>query len=332
MSHDHLSHRLASIALILALLVVMLGAYTRLQDAGLGCPDWPGCYGHLIVPAQQTYPDQPIEAKKAWAEMVHRYVAGTLATLIFILAIRAWWRFRQPQQPVLIPTLLAGVVIFQAALGMWTVTLKLFPPIVMLHLLGGMSLVALLTLLRLQLITNFPTLSKQDIALRGFALFGLLLLIMQIALGAWTSTNYAALVCHDFPFCNGQLIPPLHFSDALQLWPQIGPNYQGGLLDNAARITIHMLHRYGALIVFIYWSLLLLTLVSQSNNLLLFKIARWLLIVLVLQICLGISNVVFELPLAIAVAHNGCAALLLLGVVTLNYTLWRRQHRIISAQ
>lgn len=330
--HDKFSYRLANIAVVLAVIVVILGAYTRLKDAGLGCPDWPGCYGHLVVPqttqqlasAQHLYPQQPVEATKAWAEMVHRYVAGSLATLIALLFVRAWWRCREKNHVLLVPTLLLGLVIFQAALGMWTVTLKLHPPVVMLHLMGGMSLVALLSLLRLQLTPNLAIItSRSDLLFRWFALFGLLLLIIQIMLGAWTSTNYASLACHDFPSCHGQLIPPLDFAHAFNFSVAIGPNYQGGWLDNAARVTIHVMHRLGALIVFSYWSILLLTIIGICRSPLLFKLAKYILFILVIQVCLGISNVLLQLPLIIAVAHNGVAALLLASIVGLNYCLWR---------
>jgi heme a synthase len=317
-------HRLAVIALILAVIVIMLGAYTRLTDAGLGCPDWPGCYGRLVLPsaapeltqAQKTFPEQPIVAHKAWSEMVHRYVAGTLGTLIIILAVWAVvnWRRGLPQ-PMITPFLLVAVLVFQAVLGMWTVTLKLLPLVVTGHLLGGMAIAGLLSWLVSA--TSRRRVRREMTAPFVFLLLALLVLVIQLFLGAWTSTNYAALACgSDFPACHGALWPAgMDWAHAFNIFSPIGPNYEGGRLTMALRVTIQMAHRYWALITFIYLGVISLwLLVTRSGER---RLASVLLVLLCVQVSLGILNVVKLLPLAIAVAHNGVAVLLLITLITL---------------
>lgn len=324
--------RLAWVALALAFVVVVLGAYVRLSDAGLGCPDWPGCYGHLDVPdqleqitaANAIYPHRPVEPDKAWKEMIHRYFAGTLGLSILALAVLAWRRRRQSDQPVALPLALLGVVVFQALLGMWTVTWQLKPVVVMAHLLGGLttlSLLAWLVLRQGRYGTSDP-LTGGDRALRGFAVLGLLLLVGQIALGGWTSANYAALACPDFPTCQAHWWPPLDFREAFTLWRGLGISYEGGVLGNDARVTIHVMHRLGALAVLLYlgWLIWRLLTPSRSRNLRMVGLA--IAVLLCIQLGLGIANVLMRLPLPVAVAHNGGAALLLLALVTLNHLLW----------
>lgn len=332
-SPHHFMRKLASIAVVLAFIVVILGAFTRLNDAGLGCPDWPGCYGHLIVPesakavqnADMLYPSDPVVQAKAWSEMTHRYAAGTLALLIITFFLMAVVNRKKPGQPMLIPVIMLGVVAFQAALGMWTVTMELMPVVVMGHLLGGLTLLSLLWLMRLQLGNRFR---MPDLAVvkkfRFWALLGLLILICQIILGGWTSANYAALACPDFPFCHGQLFPLHEFRNAFNVFMPIGRDFQGGVLDSAERVTIHMMHRYGAFITGVY--LLLLGLwVAVSSAKPLRAVALTVLLLLAIQISLGILNVVLMLPLPVAVMHNAFAALLLLSVITLNFALYAKQ-------
>jgi cytochrome c oxidase assembly protein subunit 15 len=319
-------YTLARFAVLFAFVVVLLGAYTRLVDAGLGCPDWPGCYGHLSVPdtheeiqrAQQAFPHAPLEAHKAWPEMIHRYFAGTLGLLILALAVIAIRHRDRSEQPLVLPLLLLGLVIFQAALGMWTVTLGLLPVVVMGHLLGGFTTLALLLLLALKLRDhNRPAYGS---ALRTFALVTLLVVFAQIMLGGWTSANYAAIICTDFPTCQGHWMPPLDFSEAFRIHTEGVTNYLGGHLDNAARVTIHWLHRLGALIATTLVVVLHIRLMKAGYR----KLAIALIVVLATQVTLGISNVVFSLPLPVAVAHNGVAALLLLTMVTAVHTLGSR--------
>ncbi|MWK60145.1 heme A synthase [Pseudomonas otitidis] len=313
---------LAAVATVLALVVVLLGAYTRLTHAGLGCPDWPGCYGFIGVPqtdaqlahAERHFPEAPVEAQKGWNEMVHRYFAGTLGLAILGLAVHALVRRGRDGQPLRLPLVLLGVVITQAAFGMWTVTLKLWPQVVTAHLLGGFTTLALLFLLSLRLSGALPALGLPA-GLRRLAAAALALVIGQIALGGWVSSNYAAVACVDLPTCHGQWWPAMDFANGFHLTQHIGPNYLGGQLDSDARTAIHMTHRLGALVV----TLTLLALAWRLRCEGLGRLAGLLLAVLALQVGLGISNVLFHLPLPVAVAHNGGGALLLLTLVLVNY-------------
>lgn len=324
--------KIALVATTLALFVVVLGAYVRLSDAGLGCPDWPGCYGHLTVPeaahhvdkANAAYPERPVEAAKAWKEMIHRYFASTLGLLIVILAVLAWRSKRISNQQVKLPIFMVALVIFQGLLGMWTVTIKLNPTIVMLHLIGGMTTLSLLWWMSLRQSKMFLPHSSYPSQLKpftGLAVIGLFIVAFQIMLGGWTSSNYAALVCADFPTCQGFLIPPTDFKEAFNLWRGTEINFEGGVLDNTARTTIHFVHRVGALITFLFIGWLSLKLIFGTEVNKLQSLGRMLLFVLLVQVSLGIINVVYSLPLFIAVAHNGVGALLLLTMVTLNHTV-----------
>lgn len=319
--------KLAILATILALGVVVLGSFVRLSDAGLGCPDWPGCYGHVDVPksveeverANTVYPDRPVEAHKAWKEMIHRYFAGTLGLLIFSLAWLAYRHRHRPGQQVAVPLLLVGLVIFQALLGMWTVTIKLNPTIVMSHLLGGLTTLSLLWWVCLRQGHLFEV-DTNEVRSLGFpALLGLILVVFQIMLGGWTSANYAALHCSDTILtCQGQVIPPLDFKEAFTLWRGSELNFEGGVLENTARMTIHFMHRVMAVVTLIYilWLSLSILLRQRYHSIRLMGLA--ILLAVLAQVTLGISNVVFMLPLPIAVAHNAGAAILLLTLVTLN--------------
>lgn len=317
-------YRLALCATLLALLVVALGAYTRLTHAGLGCPDWPGCYGFLGVPqsaeqlahAERHFPEAPVEAGKGWNEMIHRYAAGALACLVALLAIQAACRRDLPGRPLKLPLALLALVLLQAAFGMWTVTLKLWPQVVTAHLLGGFASLGLLFLLSLRLSGAVPALAAAP-HLRALAALALLALAGQIALGGWVSSNYAALACTDLPTCHGQWWPPSDFANGFHLTQQIGPNYLGGQLDNAARTAIHLGHRLGALTL----ALLLGTLAWQLWRHGLARLAGLLLLALATQLGLGMANVLLHLPLAVALAHNLGGAALLLVLVLANYRL-----------
>lgn len=313
---------LATGAFLLGFLVVLLGAYTRLVHAGLGCPDWPGCYGFLGVPsgdsamelAQLRFPDHPVEIPKAWAEMLHRYVAGLLGLLILGLALIALKHRNRDQYPLKLPLGLLALVICQALFGMWTVTLKLWPQVVTAHLLGGFATLSLLFVLSLRLSGRLPA----DVgltALRPLARITLLVVVGQILLGGWTSSNYAAVACLDFPTCHGQWWPDMDFLAGFNVFQEIGPNYLGGMLDSAGRTAIHFTHRIGALltaasVIFLAWRLHRAGMTATAAGLTL---------VLLAQLALGVTNVLAHLPLTVAVAHNGVAALLLLSVVLVNY-------------
>jgi len=325
--------RLTLLACVLALCVVVLGAWVRLSHAGLGCPDWPGCYGHSVVPeethliaaANAAWPQRPVEPAKAWKEMIHRYAAGTLGLLVLAIAGLAWRRRRLVGQALALPLVLLALVVFQALLGMWTVTLLLKPLIVLAHLLGGLTTLAILWWLTLrQSEWRIADAAEAGRRLRGWALLALCVLCLQVALGGWTSTNYAALACPDLPTCQGQWWPPTDFRDAFTPWRGLGIDYEGGVLGNAARVSVHLAHRLGALLVLLVlgglsWQLLR----ARSGGL---RIAGGILLGgLLLQLSLGIANVLLVLPLPVAVAHNAGAAVLLLLLVTLNHLLRPRE-------
>ncbi|MCX7628487.1 MAG: COX15/CtaA family protein [Methylophilaceae bacterium] len=314
--------RLALVAACLAFCVVVLGAYVRLSDAGLSCPDWPGCYGHLMVPhseaAQAAFPDKPLDPHKAWKEMAHRYLAGTLGLLILVICITAWLgRGRLAGSPLL-PSLLLVLVVFQAALGMWTVTLLLKPVIVTLHLLGGMATLGVLVWLvaRCQPFELHPVSRSLRIGVPA----GLLLLVCQIALGGWTSSNYAALACADFPTCQGQWWPEMDFVNGFHLVRELGVGADGSPLPLAALSAIHMVHRLGALVILLYLGWLASALLKVSGM----RPWGWILLgLLLVQIGLGIGNVLLGLPLPLAVAHNAGAALLLSALVVIHSKIAR---------
>ena len=322
--------RLALFATLLAVVVVLLGAYTRLTHAGLGCPDWPGCYGFIGVPmsehkqalAEVRFPEAPVEVEKGWNEMVHRYFAGSLGLVILALAVQALRRRGEPGQPLKLPLLLLGVVIAQAAFGMWTVTLKLWPQVVTAHLLGGFTTLALLFLLTLRLSGALPVLPDIPRHLRGLAALALALVIGQIALGGWVSSNYAAVACVDLPTCHGEWLPAMDFANGFHLTQHIGPNYLGGQLDSDARTAIHMSHRIGALLVTLVLLVLAWRLWAARQR----RLGAVLVLALATQVSLGISNVLLHLPLTVAVAHNGGGAALLLVLVLINYRL-----RVVAA-
>jgi cytochrome c oxidase assembly protein subunit 15 len=325
---------LALLATLLAYGVVMLGAYVRLSDAGLGCPDWPGCYGHITVPvaephvaaANQAYPDRPVVAHKAWKEMVHRYFVGALSLCILALALMGWRRRKDDGRAVVLPLVLLALLVFQAALGMWTVTLKLMPPVVTAHLFGGLATLSLLLLVVMRQGGHLAGLVTRHAGLlRGLALAALLVLALQIFLGAWTSSNYAALACPDFPTCQGRWWPQTDFAEAFRLWRGLGVNYEYGVLENAPRLTIHLAHRLGAVLTVLTMLATALYLMLAEHAAGLRRLGVALLAAVLLQASLGIGIVLLHLPLPLAVAHNGGAALLLLVLVAINHAAWQAQ-------
>jgi cytochrome c oxidase assembly protein subunit 15 len=316
--------RLLLISLTLALCVVVLGAYVRLSDAGLGCPDWPGCYGHLTVPqnettlqhAQNAFPDRPLDTHKAWKEMAHRYLAGTLGLLILALCVIAWRSHGSSRISPVLPTGLLLLVTFQALLGMWTVTLLLKPVIVSAHLLGGMTTLALLAWLAHRRLGNIPSIYGRNFSqLRPWARLGLVILVLQILLGGWTSANYAALACTDFPTCQGSLLPAMDFSNGYHMVRELGEGIDGRPLTLEALTAIHWSHRVGALVTLLYLGWLAH---RTARTVGLTRLGMTLGGLLLLQVSIGIGNVVFSLPLPLAVAHNAGAALLLISLVVLN--------------
>lgn len=387
--------RLALFGLLLAIAVIGLGAFTRLVHAGLGCPDWPTCYGHFWVPnteakiatANEKFPETPVETDKTWPEQIHRIFASTLGLVVlgsfyiawrqrqlggataakrmlpvvlllglllagtvarifvghaldvYLLALVAvyflnllWLYWQRPEaspQPLRLPAFLAGFVILQGLFGMWTVTLNLWPQVVTAHLLGGFTTATLLWLLALRCNNQHWQLAKEKLqqlqALRRWIGVALVCVVLQISLGGWTTSNYAALACHELPTCHNQEYwPAMDFAQGFDVLQEIGPNYLGGQMDNPARTAIHMMHRLGAIVTAIVLVLLVIRLrriaapqVTAMSNVVLATLG--------LQILLGLSNVYFGLPIAVAVAHNLVGALLLLVMVTL-------AHRVFTAQ
>jgi cytochrome c oxidase assembly protein subunit 15 len=363
------------ITLIATLSVIVLGAFTRLADAGLGCPDWPTCYGHLWVPnsaddiatANQAFPDTPVLAGKTWPEQFHRILASSLGLLCLVVLFqvlryfpRKVWSLQVTLLGLLIlstivrafighqldilliimvllyfsslafvpwqakglnlrlPLFVAGWVVLQGLFGMWTVTLKLWPQVVTLHLLGGFTLLSVLWWQSLRLTAiNMAALIAP---IKTLAQVGLVVVVIQITLGGWTTSNYAALACPDLPYCQGQLWPDPDFAEGFNVLQHVGPNYLGGQMDNGGRVAIHLAHRIGAITVTLVLGWLAFALYRLRSK----KLALLLATVLTTQVALGISNVAFFLPLPVAVLHNLFGALLLLTLITINYCATER--------
>jgi len=325
-------NNLSLLACGITLIVIVLGAWVRLTDAGLGCPDWPGCYGHLTWPdspeeisvADQVRADRAVDVGAAIREMVHRYAAAILGLIVVVLAAVGWQKRHDPTFPTKLPILLLGVILFQGALGAWTVTLLLKPAIVLAHLTGGLLTFSLLVLLYLRTrpVKSRPTLPQRK--LRPAVAAATAVLIAQILLGGWVSTNYAALACPDFPTCTGQWWPDTDFTEGFKIWRGIGVDYEGGILDQPARVAIHLTHRIGAIIVVAVFAWLLIQLFRTQG---LAPPASVLVLLLTTQVTLGILNIVMSLPLTVAVAHNGVAALLLATMVYLLHRTSPREPR-----
>jgi heme a synthase len=307
--------RLALAGALLAATVVVLGAWVRLTDAGLGCPDWPGCYGHI-------YPQTSHEFSKALHEMIHRYFASTLGLIIISLLIWAVWNRREREQPLTAVALLFIIVCLQGALGAFTVTKLLTPLIVTAHLLGGLTTLGILWWLSLT--PEVRELSAREAGLRKYALLGLAALLLQISLGGWTSSNYAAAACPDLPTCQSSWWPRMDFRDAFVLWRGLGIDYEGGVLANPARVAIHVTHRIGAVVmgsilIIVGW---LCAATARSRRLT--AAASLLALAVVLQIGVGVAMVHFGFPLPLATLHNAGAALLVISIVSLLRGLWPR--------
>ena len=328
---------LAASGTLFALLVIVLGAFTRLVDAGLGCPDWPGCYGHILWPmgeaevavANAAFPETPVEHDKTWPEQVHRLLATSLGLFCIVFVVMA---FRQRKKgfnaPIKLTLLLLAMVIVQGMFGRWTVTLNLWPQVVTAHLIGGFTTLSLLWLLTLRLQNRrwqmAPHIFAEIQRLKPLLLVALTLVIVQILLGGWTSTNYAALACPDLPTCQGQWLPNMDFTKGFNFAQDIGPNYLGGLMENSARTAIHFSHRIGAIVVTLVVSYLVYRLLRINQK----STSKWAIMlgfVLFLQICLGLSNVYWSLPLPVAVAHNAVGAMLLLTFVGLCHRFYTSQ-------
>ena len=312
---------IALLGFFLALSVVGLGAWTRLVDAGLGCPDWPGCYGYAIFPmteaeislANELYPERKFELAKAVPEVVHRYFAGSLGLLIIGLFLYAVFSKPRNSFIVKITATMTALVLFQSLLGYFTVSLKLWPQVVSMHLLGGFATTTLIFLTYLKLreinLGQIDYFSISNSTMR-FLNIAFPVLVVQIILGVWLSSNYAALACPDFPLCKGQILPDADYVKGLNFAQRIGPDYLGGQLDHQSRVAIHLIHRFGALIVTLYFLFLAYLFAKERNYFISGLIAS----LLFLQLVLGVSNIVYRLPLYVAIAHNLGALFLLLGL------------------
>jgi len=309
-------HRLALAGALLAAAVVVLGAWVRLTDAGLGCPDWPGCYG-------QIYPQTHHDFAKAWHEMIHRYFAGSLVLIIAALLAWAVWNRKQREQPLMAVALLFLIVCLQGALGALTVTKLLTPLIVTAHLLGGLTTLGILWWLALTPESRQP--SAREAALRKYALLGVAALLLQISLGGWTSSNYAAVACPDLPTCQSSWWPHMDLRDAFVLWRGLGIDYEGGVLANPARIAIHVTHRIGALVAAVILIIVGCLCAAGGHSRRLTAAGSLLVVAVLLQIAIGIAMVHFGFPLPLATLHNAGAAFLVICIVTLLRALWPRR-------
>ena len=332
-ARDNLRFRqLVSLTIVLTFFLVILGAFVRLSDAGLGCPDWPGCYGNFtphhsadtIRAAEMNQPGGPVSMAKAWKEMVHRYLAMIVGALIAAIMFVAWRNRSSWSQSPVLATMIALAVVFQAALGAWTVTMLLKPAIVTSHLLGGIAILSLLIWLYWRQFANSASapawatgiMAVSRIHIHG--LVGLVALLLQIILGGWVSTNYAALACADIPLCDGELWPMMDFANAFHVFRPLGVGPDGELLKLEALRAIHWMHRLGAILVVLIVGSFALTLLKLQGGR---TAAKMLLALIVLQVFLGVSNVWFSLPIAVAVAHNGLAALLFAHLMLVNLRL-----------
>ncbi len=341
MSPSRWIRRLTLAGVLLGFCVVVLGAYVRLSAAGLGCPDWPGCYGHITplgalhsADSQAAFPSRPLEVGKAWREMIHRYAASTLGLIIVTIAVLAIATRRSRIMSIGYAVALLGIVVFQGILGMLTVTWQLKPLIVTMHLLFGLTTVGLLWWLLLCLPrqswgkarsvghSSVAAIRPSDTPMaRALVITAVVLLGIQIALGGWTSSNYAAVACPDFPKCQDAWWPHSDYRNAFVLWHGLGLNYEGGILDNPARVAIHLTHRFGALIASIALGTAAAITILQTRRPRA-RLCAWVVVAaLGLQLTLGITMVLRGFPLWLATAHNAGAAFLLMATLALAWSL-----------
>ncbi len=317
--------KIALFSAVLALFVIVLGAYVRLSDAGLGCPDWPGCYGKAVIGgdadfkahAESAFPDAPLDTAKAWKEMTHRYAAGLLGISILAMLLLSWRQKQWRNTAVLSTGGLLLLIAAQAALGMWTVALKVMPLIVTLHLLLGYLTFWSIAWIYWRVDPALTLTDQRNLGLRALTYLAMLVLLAQIILGGWTSTNYAALACSDFPRCNGEWIPDADYRSALNFFYGLETGYKG-ILSFQGQLAAHWLHRVGALVSFIVLTIVMLSATSGYRSRKVRRFGMLLSILLLIQITLGILNVRLSLPLWSAVAHNGFAALLMLPLIAIS--------------
>ncbi len=315
--------RAALVGAVLAALVVVVGAWVRLTNAGLGCPDWPACYGHIhpagvaanVSEANAAFPARPFEYQKALHEMVHRYIAGALVLLILALAALSFVNRRDPAQPKILPWLLVLAVGFQAALGAFTVTQKLQPLIVTLHLVGGLTTLSLIWWLALP--PERRDVKAAERPARRLALIAFAVVVMQVLLGGWTSSNYAAVACPDFPTCQGSFSPPTDFHDGFVLWRHLGVDYEGGVLGQPARTAIHLAHRAGAVLTAFLLLLLSISAFRRAQSGAVRVAAVAVGAAVALQWLIGMNLIWQGYPLWLGTSHNAGAVLVLLSTLAL---------------
>ncbi|MBI3714045.1 MAG: COX15/CtaA family protein [Burkholderiales bacterium] len=319
--------KLIAVTLFLTFDLIIFGAFTRLTDSGLGCPDWPGCYGQAnpfqahsdIKAAEALLPTGPVTVMKAWIEMIHRYLAMAVGVLLTAQLCIAWWRRKDFTHSPWLATALFALVLVQGAFGAWTVTMKLQPVIVTTHLLLALTLLSLLVWAWQREVRQEKL--NASTTLRLLAPITFLVLLVQIALGGWVSTNYAALACADYPTCGGVMLPALDFEHAYTLWRELGRTAGGDFIPFSALVTIHWVHRSFAWLAFAF----LATLAWLAHrDLATRSLSRWILAVLCMQVGTGIATVYFSWPLALAVSHNAGASLLVLLLAMLNYRVRSR--------
>jgi len=328
-------NRLILISTILTLCVVVFGAFVRLTDAGLGCPDWPGCYGTLTVPesqsailsAQIAYPDSLIEVEKAWREMIHRYLAALLGILILGITFIGHKNKSKIKINITYLYALLPLVIFQGILGMWTVTELLMPAIVTAHLIGGMTTLGLLTFITHRHVGSMSNILILNHKVKFFVRFGLVLLFIQILLGGWTSTNYAALACTDYPLCHGSFVPEMDFANGFSIFRELGMTATEQSLPIEAYYAIQWVHRMGAIVITIYF-LFIAYILSSYPSIIFYR--NILIIILFIQFTVGITSLLFHLPLALATLHNLGAALLVIIMVIINSRITQKYAKVYS--
>jgi cytochrome c oxidase assembly protein subunit 15 len=324
----HKYRKLIWITLFLTFDLIMFGAFTRLTDSGLGCPDWPGCYGQAnpvqahtdIIAAEALMPTGPVTVGKAWIEMIHRYLAMSVGVLIIAIMFVAWRKWLKSGRQLVayaptLPTALFLFVCLQGAFGAWTVTLKLQPIIVTIHLVLGLAMLGMLTVLASRHSAH-PPIASSARSLIVPASIALSLLLIQIILGGWVSTNYAVLACTDFPLCHGMFFPPMDFEHGFSLWRELGKTSAGAILPVDALTAIHWVHRNVAFIVIAYVAWIAHKAYKLEG---LRKTGKWILIAIAAQFASGVSTIYLSWPIVIAILHNGGAALLLLLLVRLLY-------------
>lgn len=314
--------KLIAVTVFLTFDLIVFGAFTRLTDSGLGCPDWPGCYGQAnpfqahsdIKAAEALLPTGPVTVMKAWIEMIHRYLAMAVGVLLTAQMCIAWWRRKSFVHSPWLATALFVLVLVQGAFGAWTVTMKLQPVIVTIHLLLALALLSLLVW-AWRREADEPV-CQTSFAMQALAPITFIVLIVQIALGGWVSTNYAALACADYPTCGGVMLPALDFEHAYTLWRELGRTASGEFIPFSALVTIHWVHRSFAWVAF---ALLAMLAWLGRRDAATRSLSRWIVALLCIQVGTGIATVYFSWPLALAVSHNAGASLLVLLLAMLNY-------------